>query len=70
MRIYLEAREKQVGEISATDFVRLDVTNKNEVERGVILTSLKDFMDGIDCVFTIHFCPHDKKQGACTTEVV
>lgn len=67
MHIYLEAQE-QGGE-----FVRLDVTDKTQPEQGTILASLKDFMVGLSCIFTKHWCWHDGTPGQhpqCEWEVV
>lgn len=66
MRIYLEAAEQ--GDIDP-EFIRLDVTGKSQAEQDSILTSLKDFMAGLSCKFTKHFCPHDF-GGACNAEDV
>ena len=57
MRIYLEANETE-GE-----FVRLDVTDKTQAEQDAILVSLKDFMTGVTCVFSRHWCWHDGTPG-------
>jgi len=66
MRVYLEAREQieQDGE-----FHRLDVTGKTAEEQAIILAKFKEFMAGIDCVFTRHACYHDT-GGSCITETV
>lgn len=66
MRIYLESLE-QVAWGQEAEFVRLDVTGKSQAEQDAILTQLKDFMTGLTCVFTRHYCYHDIK-GSCTSE--
>ncbi len=68
MRVYLEARE-QVGLEVEPEFVRIDVTGKTSQEQSDILTSLKDFMSGITCIFSRHYCYHDDGK-ICASEVV
>jgi len=67
MRVYIEAREDGEG----GEFVRLDVTGKTAGEQDAILTSLKDFMTGVSCKFTKHYCYHeDRSNTPCQAEEV
>ena len=65
MRVYLEAREQVIN----PEFVRLNVTNKNQTERDSILTALKDYMAGLTCVFTRHDCKHEERKS-CEATIV
>ncbi len=66
MRIYLEAHEQTNDN---PEFVRIDVTGKSKGEQDAILVSLKDFMDGVNCVFSRHFCYHDTGGRNCESEL-
>jgi len=64
MRIYLEAVE-QTDDVA--EFVRLDITDKTEQEQAGILTALKDYMSGVNAIFSKHYCYHDENK-ACVAE--
>ncbi len=67
MRVYLEAEEQTVMGVSR-EFIRLDVTEKTEVERDNLLILLRDIMVGVDCKFYTHNCRHDEGLSCTRTE--
>ena len=60
MREYYEALETVEIETGIEpDFIRIDITDMNVLERTDTLTEIKDAMNGITCRFKYHICGHD-----------
>ena len=61
MRLYYEAQEI-VTNVDESEFIRVDITDMTELEKGEVLKAVKDIMAGVNCKLTEHKCYHDQLE--------
>jgi len=61
VRLYYEAQEI-VTNVDESEFIRVDITDMTELEKGEVLKAIKDIMAGMNYKLTEHECYHDQLE--------
>ena len=62
MRLYYETLEVVSNSVDESEFVRVDITDMTELEKGEVLKAIKDIMAGMNYKLTEHECYHDQLE--------